>query len=136
MQAEILLRGAAIMTLDLGQPRARSLAIADGRVLAVSSDDLDELIGPRTRVFDLRGRAVVPGFVDAHVHFGSYALGRQQVDLDVAATLADGLSMLRAAAERLPAQAWLRGRGWDRNRWGRLPAAADLDPVVGQRPAA
>ena len=124
------------MTMDPAQPRARFLAIADGLIVAVGNDSLDELKGPRTRVFDLGGRAVVPGFVDAHVHFGSYALGLLQVDLDVANTLEDGLSLLRAAAESLPAQAWLRGRGWDRNRWGRLPVAADLDGAVRERPAA
>ncbi|HLZ31230.1 MAG TPA: amidohydrolase [Chloroflexota bacterium] len=136
MQADILLRNAAISTLDPAQPRARCLAVADGRVVAVGSQSLDDLRGPRTRVFDLGGRAVVPGFVDAHVHFGSFALGRQQVDLDVATTLEDGLALLRAAAASLPARAWLRGRGWDRNRWGRLPDAADLDRAVAERPAA
>jgi predicted amidohydrolase YtcJ len=136
MQADILLRDAAITTLDPAQPRARFLAIAEGRILACGNASLDELKGPRTRVFDLRGRAVVPGFVDAHVHFGSFALARQEVDLDAAATLEDGLSLLRETAERLLAGAWLRGRGWDRNRWGRLPVAAELDAVAGQRHAA
>jgi predicted amidohydrolase YtcJ len=137
MQAELLLKNAAIYTLDPAQPRASSLAVAGGRIVAVSGHDrLDDLRGPTTRVLDVRGRAVVPGFVDAHVHFGSYALARQQVDLDTADTMASALAMLREAAERLPADAWLRGRGWDRNRWGRLPVAADLDTVVGNRPAA
>jgi predicted amidohydrolase YtcJ len=136
MQADVLLRDAAILTLDPDQPRARFLAIFDGRILACGNDSLDELKGPRTRVFDLGGRAVLPGFVDAHVHFGSYALARQQVDLDAAATLEHGLSLLRAASQHLPNEAWLRGRGWDRNRWGRLPVAADLDSVVGKRHAA
>jgi predicted amidohydrolase YtcJ len=136
MQADVLLRNAAIWTMDPAGPRARCLAIAEGLIVACGNDSLEDLEGPRTRVFDLGGRAVVPGFVDAHVHFGSYALARQQVDLDAAATLDEGLSMLRAAVERLPAQAWLRGRGWDRNRWGRLPVAADLDRVVGKRNAA
>jgi predicted amidohydrolase YtcJ len=136
MHADILLRAAAVYTLDPVRPRARALAIAGGQIVACADASLDELIGPRTRVFDLAGRAVVPGFVDAHVHFGNYALARQQPDLDAAASLEDGLAMLRAAAERLPPEAWLRGRGWDRNRWGRLPTAADLDSAVRNRRAA
>lgn len=136
MQADLLLRDGTIYTMDPTRPRARVVAIAGGLILACGDDDLDELKGPGTRVVDLRGRAVVPGFVDAHVHFGSFALTRQQVDLEPLATLEDGLAVLRRVGEGLPAGAWLRGRGWDRNRWGRLPVAADLDAGVGSRPAA
>jgi predicted amidohydrolase YtcJ len=135
MYADLVLRGATMYTMDTARPRARALAIAGGRIAACADANLDELVGPHTRVFDLPGRAVVPGFVDAHIHFGSYALTRDQVDLDQAASIEDGLRLLRAASERLDAEQWLRGRGWDRNRWGRLPAASDLDRAVGGRPA-
>jgi predicted amidohydrolase YtcJ len=138
MPADVLLTNGAIYTFDAAQPHVRCLAVADGRILALADDaaGLAELNGARTRVVDLAGRAVAPGFVDAHVHFGSYALSHEQVDLDAAATLAHGLAVVAQAAERLAAGAWLRGRGWDRNRWGRLPTAADLDSVTGRRPAA
>jgi predicted amidohydrolase YtcJ len=133
--ADVLLRGGSIYTFDATRPRATALAIQDGRILALG-DDLRELRGPRTRVVELNGRAVVPGFVDSHVHFGSYALSLEQVDLNGAATLQDGLALLGTAAEHLSPESWLRGRGWDRNRWGRLPTAAELDAVIGPRPAA
>ena len=136
MQADMLLRGGTIYTLEAATPRAHGLAVARGKILACSDASLDELVGPSTRVVDLAGRAVVPGFVDAHIHFGHFALARQQVDLDAAASLEAGLALLEQASRRLEAGAWLHGRGWDRNRWGRLPTAADLDSVVGQRPAA
>jgi predicted amidohydrolase YtcJ len=136
MRADVLLRGGTIYTMEPTRPRAHSLAIAEGKILACLDGSLDELKGPTTRVIDLNGRAVVPGFVDAHVHFGHFALARQQVDLDIAASVEDGLALLEAADRRHAAGAWLYGRGWDRNRWGRLPTAADLDRAVGQRPAA
>ena len=136
MRADMLLRGGMVYTMDPAAPRARTLAVANGTILACSDDPLDELEGRGTRVIDLAGRAVVPGFVDAHIHFGHYALARQQVDLDGAASLDDGLALLRRASARLAGGAWLRGRGWDRNRWGCLPTAAELDRAVGERPAA
>src|SRR4051794_18403440 len=137
MQADVLLKGGAIVTQDRRQPRARSLAIRGGRIVASSlNDDLQDLVGPATRVIDAEGAAVVPGFVDAHVHFGGFSLTRQQVDLDAAPTLSDGLRLLRAAAEITPPGAWVQGRGWDRNRWGRLPTRGDLDTAVGERGAA
>ena len=137
MQADVLLRGAVIHTMDRRQPRARHLAVGGGRILAVSQDDdLEDLRGPATRVIHLEGSVVVPGFVDAHVHFGHFAMAREEVDLDKAATLDEGLALLRSASERLPDDRWIRGRGWDRNRWGRLPTRSDLDSAVGRRPAA
>ncbi|HET6316869.1 MAG TPA: amidohydrolase family protein [Chloroflexota bacterium] len=135
MHAEVVLRGGSVVTLDAQRPRAAAVAIGGGHFLAVG-DDVDQHIGPTTKVVDTRGCAVVPGFADAHIHFGQYALGRQQVNLDGAATLDDGLEHLKAFARILSEGNWLRGRGWDRNRWGRLPTADDLDRAVGARPAA
>jgi len=135
MRADVILRGGRGLTLDAERPRARSVAVGKGRIVAVGEDDLDELCGPATRVIDLAGRAVVPGFVDAHIHFGAFALGLKQVDLDSAATLEDALRQVAAFAQRLPEERWVRGRGWDRNRWGRLPRASELDRATGPRPA-
>jgi predicted amidohydrolase YtcJ len=63
-------------------------------------------------------------------------MAREQVDLDAAATLEAGLELIRCSTARLLQGAWVRGRGWDRSRWGRLPTAADLDSATGDRPAA
>jgi predicted amidohydrolase YtcJ len=136
MQADVVLRGGTIYTMDRARPRAAAVGIGGGRILGLGDDDLDEVVGPGTRVIDLRGRAIVPGFVDAHVHFGHYAIAGQQVDLDAAPTLDQALRALRLAGELLPPSAWLQGRGWDRNRWGRLPTRTDLDAAVGHRRAA
>src|SRR5919202_992038 len=109
MQADMLLRGGTIYTLDAGLPRARSLAVADGKILACTDGPLDELAGPTTRVVDLAGRAVLPGFVDAHIHFGHFALARQQVDLDGAASLEAGLAPLEQGSRRLRPGVLLHG---------------------------
>jgi predicted amidohydrolase YtcJ len=137
MRADVVLRGGSVYTMDRRQPRAKHVAVGGGRILACSVDDpFEDLVDPATRVIDVNGRAVVPGFVDAHIHFGKFALGREQVDLDAAATLSEGQAILREASRTFEAGAWVLGRGWDRNRWGRLPAAADLDGAVGDRCAA
>ena len=109
MPADLVLRGGSVITLDPQLPRATSLAIAGGRIAAVGSDDeVDAACGPETHVVDARGRAVLPGFVDAHMHFGSFAIGRQQLDLDGAATLEDGLRAITDFVARLAAA---RGTG-------------------------
>lgn len=133
-RADVLFTGGTVYTGDAGRPRA--LAVRGHEIVAVDQAEcLDGLRGPRTRVVDLRGRALLPGFIDAHVHFGWYALSRERVNLDPARTLEEGLALVQRAAGSLPPGAWLEGRGWDRNRWGRLPTAAALDRVTGRRPA-
>src|SRR5690348_3302828 len=79
MQAEVLLKGGTIVTQDRRQARARAVAVSGGRIVASApgDDDLVDLIGTGTHVIDLNGAAVVPGFVDAHVHFGHWALAQQ-----------------------------------------------------------
>jgi predicted amidohydrolase YtcJ len=132
MHAETVLRDGVIHTQDPARARARSVAISGGRIVAFD-DAAEGAIGPDTRVENLEGRGVAPGFVDAHIHFSSFALARQQVDLDVASTLESALREIGKTRTR--PGAWIKGRGWDRNRWGRLPTAEDLDDVTGERPA-
>ena len=77
----------------------------------------------------------LPGLTDAHLHLARAAEARRQVDLSAATTLAEGLALIRAA--HLAADdpdAWLEGHGWDVDRWGRWPTAADLE-TVGARPS-
>jgi predicted amidohydrolase YtcJ len=76
------------------------------------------VIGPEDAVgerIDLGGAAVVPGLVDAHVHFPSWALGRRELRLFGARSLGDALERIEAAEK--PADGWLRGRGWREEEW-------------------
>jgi predicted amidohydrolase YtcJ len=98
--------GASIRTLDAARPRASALAWRDGVLLAVG-DDVREHIGPRTRVIDGSGMAVVPGLTDSHIHpFWGTRLTRG-VDLRDAATL-DEIRARLAAARVVPGE-WVLG---------------------------
>src|SRR6202008_5038337 len=67
--ADLVLRGGRIATMDTARSWASALAVRAGRIVAVGPDTaVADLIGPRTRVIELRGRTVTPGFQDAHVH--------------------------------------------------------------------
>jgi adenine deaminase len=96
-EAELVLLNGNVVTMDPRQPRARAVAIADGRFLAVGTDDdLRSLVTGRTRVVDLGGGTVVPGFIDAHTH--PAAAGRlhlKQVDCGPGGTRASGWSTAR-----------------------------------------
>ncbi len=114
---------------------ASALAIVNGRIAAVGSElEVTSAVGGDLAAIDLRGRTVLPGFIDAHVHWGDYALGRRQLMIDEHASLGDVLRQVSEAASRGRKSGWLSGRGWDHSRWERWPTAADLDSVVSDRP--
>ena len=67
--AETVIRSANVITIDPRQPRATAVAMRDGRFIGVGSEsDLETLIGPKTKILDLAGKTVLPGFIDAHIH--------------------------------------------------------------------
>jgi hypothetical protein len=96
-----------------------------------------DLRGPSTNVIDARGRTVVPGFNDSHVHFLGGGLGLSQVDLAGLETLAAVQGKIREFAAAHGPAPWIQGRGWLYSPFpGGLPTRALLDAVVPDRPAA
>ena len=93
-----VLVGGTVRTLDPERPRAAALVLSGGRVAAVLDDPADAPAGAR-RV-DLAGACVVPGLVDAHVHFPSWALARRELRLFGCRSLAEALEQPRDAHPR------------------------------------
>ena len=87
-------------------------------------------------MIDLAGRAVTPGLIDAHSHLVGLGEALEQVDLVGAATYDEVVRRVREAARALPAGAWVRGRGWDQNRWPdkRFPTHEALSAAVPDHP--
>ena len=137
MKADQVLLNGNIHTMDPQQPQASAVAIAGDRFLAVGSDaEMRALLAPGGREVDLGGATVVPGFIDAHIHFLSYGLSLQEIDLSGAPTLSSALERVRRRAADTPHGQWLTGRGWDQSVWegGSFPTAAQLDAVAAQHP--
>ncbi|MCC7180916.1 MAG: amidohydrolase [Acidobacteria bacterium] len=115
-----------------------ALAVRGDRIAAVGSDDdLLNLRGPGTRVVDLAGQTLLPGFVDAHAHIWKIGhLLTTLLDVRSAESLVDLGARVREKSAALPSGAWLYGRGYNEARFpeGRAPARHDLDAVVSDRP--
>jgi predicted amidohydrolase YtcJ len=137
MQAHRVLYNGNIHTLDAARPRARAIAIAGNRVLALGDDaEMQGLLASRRQAIDLGGRTVVPGFTDSHLHFLSYGLSLTQIDLAEVPGLEEALSRVAARASTTPAGQWLTGRGWDHSLWegGAFPTREHLDRVAPDHP--
>jgi predicted amidohydrolase YtcJ len=123
---------------DAGFGFVEAVGIKDGLVaFAGSAVDLESRADPHTQRFELEpGEIAIPGLIDAHLHLLDAALEAERVDLTAATTIEAALAAIGPYATQLEGDAWLEGAGWDQRRFGRWPVAADLDGVLGGRPAA
>jgi predicted amidohydrolase YtcJ len=132
----MILAGGTIRTLEPQLPTARALAIAGEWVAGGVGVHESALASPET--VDLRGRCVLPGFNDAHVHFPTWAVAQRQVRLEGARTLEEAVALVAGAVEDAPPGRVLRGLGWRSGDWDPPvePTRADLDAVSGDTPVA
>ncbi|MBS1798861.1 MAG: amidohydrolase [Acidobacteria bacterium] len=135
-----ILTGAHLRANDpSGTPaQASALAVSRGRIVAVGSDaDILRRKGPQTKIVDLGGAFMMPGFNDAHTHIASAGQQKLTIDLDGTTSLAEMQQRIRAFAAKAAPGAWLQGGGWDHTKWpGKtLPTRQDIDAVSGGHPA-
>ena len=135
--AELIIKNASIYTQDENMPRASAVAISQGRIQAVGSDDQAlNLAGPETRVIDAEGRMLLPGFCDAHVHYLDWSISLQNLPAHEARSCDDLLDIIAQRAAELPAGEWISGRGLDESNWPqpRLPSLEQLDHAAPGHP--
>lgn len=135
--ADMIVRNGKIYTLDSRRPWAEALAIKSGRILAVGTQqEMQSYRGPRTRIIDARGRLVLPGFTDCHIHFLEGSLSLLNVNLDGAGTIAEIQQRVKAFAAAHPERQWILGRGWLYSAFGAeaLPHKKYLDEIEPKRP--
>jgi predicted amidohydrolase YtcJ len=135
--ADLILVHGVFYPVQPAAPVHGGLAVRGGRIVYLGDDaGALALRGPATQVIDLAGRAVTPGLIDAHSHLGGLGQAIEGVDLTGAASYDEVIRRVREAAGRLPAGSWLRGRGWDQNRWSdrSFPTHQALSQAVPDHP--
>ena len=120
--ATLVLTGGKIVTVDPEQPQAEALAVVGDTIAVVgSAADVEEMIGPDTRVIDLEGHLAIPGFIEGHGHYMGLGESRMILDLTTATSWDDIVAMVgEAAAEAEPGE-WITGRGWHQEKWHSVP---------------
>jgi len=139
MPDTLLLYNGHIVTMDRSNPHATSVAMRDGTVIAVGSDnDVRQAAGPNFESIDLQGRTATPGLNDAHAH--PIGVGFGLTDLNLATPpnqrVTDIVSLVATATRDRSPDRWIVGRGYDQARLEdqRHPTRRDLDPVAPNHP--
>ena len=135
--ADVVYHTGKIYTVNPNQPWAQAVAIRNGKIQFVGSDDAVRAhIGPNTTVYDLRGRLMLPGFQDAHVHPLSSGLEALSCYLGEAATIEHYRTVVSACAQNIDDREWITGGGWSMAAFGPGARAGKdiLDELVPDRP--
>lgn len=137
VSADLIVTGANIRTMDAKRTTARSIAVLNGKIIAIGSDaDTKPLVGAKTRVIDAGGKLILPGFNDAHVHFLGTGEQLSSVDLRSAKTPEEFVQRIKDFAAKLPKGRWIQGGQWDHENWkpNNLPTAAMIDAATPDNP--
>ena len=134
--ADVVIVNANVWTVDPAMPKAEAVAIVGTQIAAVGSKtEIAKFTGPSTRTIDAHGKTVLPGFVDAHVHFSDGGFGLSSVKLKDAATRQEFVRRIAEFAKTLPKGEWILEGDWDEEKWGgELPTHKWIDDVTPDNP--
>ncbi len=139
MNADLILFNGQFHTVDREKPLASAVAIHEGRFVAVGTDaEAMALRGARTQIIDLKGRCVIPGLNDSHLHLIRGGLNYNlELRWEGVPSLADALRMLKDQADRTPTPQWVRVvGGWNEFQFAekRMPTLAELNQAAPDTP--
>jgi predicted amidohydrolase YtcJ len=135
--ADILFKNGNVYTADDRSPRAQAIAVRQDRIIFVGSNDAaQKFIGKDTRVVDLKGNTVLPGFTDSHQHLSGVGQREMTLNLEGASSLTDLLAKLKERVDQAKPGEWVTGRGWIETHWqpAVFPTRWDLDKIAPNNP--
>ena len=136
-KADLLVINANIYTVNDSFAKAEAFAVKDGKIIAVGSTDEIKKKYATLKTLDAEGKAVYPGFIDAHCHFFGLGLAEQKVRLEGTKSFDEVLNRL-IEFQKEQNLSYITGRGWDQNDWAvkEFPTKEKLDSVFPDTPVA
>lgn len=133
--ADLLVKNAVVYTVDSTFRMATSFVVKGGKILAVGKADSLEKDYKAREVLDAGGKAIYPGFIDAHAHFYEYGMSLQELNLTNTKSWKEVIDSVNAYSRR-NADGWITGDGWDQNQWPvkQFPDKHELDSLYPVRP--
>lgn len=121
--ADLVITGGTIYTMDTSQRVVEAVVVnADTIVFAGSSQAAREWIGEETKVIDLQGKTMIPGFIEGHGHFMGVGYNELDLDLSGVKSFEEIVERVKIAASKAKPGEWILGRGWHQDKWDTRPA--------------
>jgi len=135
--ADLIITNAKIWTVDKSLPTAQAVAVLGDRIVAVGSNaDVDAWRGSHTQVIDARGRLLLPGFNDSHVHFVSGGMQLTNIQLNDATSPQEFARRIGERTRITPKGEWILGGNWDETKWNPpdIPTKESIDALTPDTP--
>ncbi|HKS08893.1 MAG TPA: amidohydrolase [Pyrinomonadaceae bacterium] len=135
--ADIVFKNGNVYTANDKAPSAQAIAVKADRIVFVGTNAAaQKYVGPNTRVVDLKGNTVLPGFTDSHQHLSGVGQREMTLNLEGTSSLEDFLAKVKARVDQAKPGDWITGRGWIETHWNPpvFPTRADLDKVAPANP--
>jgi len=135
--ADIVFQNGNVYTANDKAPRAQAIAVKGDRIVFVGSNTAaQKFVGANTRVVDLKGNTVLPGFTDSHQHLSGVGQREMTLNLEGTTSLDDLLAKLKERVDQTKPGEWVTGRGWIETHWQPpvFPTRWDLDKVSPNNP--
>jgi predicted amidohydrolase YtcJ len=135
-RVDLIVHHAQIYTVNDSFATAEAMAVQDGKIVAVGTNDEILKEYKSDSLVDAKGAAVYPGFIDAHAHFLGYGQSLYAVDLMFVPSWEEAITRVKDFAAKHPGKGWIKGRGWDQNRFPgkQFPTNAQLNALFPDRP--
>lgn len=119
---DLVLINGNIITMDESIPKVEAIAIKADTIQSIgTTKSINELVEENTKVIDLKGKFVMPGFFESHAHFLSLGESKIKLDLSVASNWDGVIAIVAEAAEKARPGEWIIGRGWHQEKWDPVP---------------
>ncbi|MCW3102724.1 MAG: amidohydrolase [Bacteroidetes bacterium] len=134
--ADLIVHNAVIYTVDSSFSTAQSIAVKDGKFIAVGTNEEILSAYEAKEMIDAKGNALYPGLIDSHCHFYGYGEGLQQVNLVGTRSFDEVIARITSYSKEHPDVKWIIGRGWDQNDWTvkEFPDRKKLDSLFPSTP--
>ncbi|WKN41011.1 amidohydrolase [Tunicatimonas pelagia] len=120
--ADLVIHNGVIYTVNDAQPQAEAVAVVGSKIAFVgSAAEVKNWIGEETKVLDLEGKTMTPGFIEGHAHFLGVGENKMSLDLLAVRSFEEVAAMVAEAAEKARPGVWITGRGWHQDKWDSLP---------------
>jgi predicted amidohydrolase YtcJ len=137
LYATLVLLNGEVYTLDHKKPKAQAVAVLHDKIVYVGENsEASKLVGPQTKVIDLDGKILLPGFTDCHVHMAGFGRSLSALNLRDVTSIAQLKELIREKSQQLERGTWILGYRWDQEKFAekRLPTRWDLDEATTNNP--